>query len=284
MPKKKKFFNLLKPYREIYKDKEFVKYLKEKKKFDKLTKNSRLKQQQIYQEKRLFIIKRFKLAKKLEYYKWNYIATFTYNDKLRTEKSFKKKMEKELKKLERKKWVYIGVWEKSSTTKRLHFHAILYIPENAMVGEICKRKDFNKKSQRVKTIYLNTFFEHKFGRNDFSPLFGNEKKFNIAKDYITKHIENSCNAVISSSELDLQFERMTSGLVINDTLRKYCTNSNRQKETFFTHCKEGFTIGEFALEEKPEEWQNEAIYLSPFAERKRNSLAVKGNTKKTIRT
>ena len=33
----------------------------------------------------------------------------------------------------RKGWKYIGVFERSPEKKRLHFHGIFHIPENAMI-------------------------------------------------------------------------------------------------------------------------------------------------------
>ena len=56
---------------------------------------------------------------------WNYFVTFTYNDELHDEESFKAKLRKCLSNLHtRRGWNYMGVWERSPEEKRLHFHCI----------------------------------------------------------------------------------------------------------------------------------------------------------------
>ena len=70
----------------------------------------------IEKKNRNLIERRKRLARKINLGRWNYFCTFTYDDKLHNEESFKKKLKNCLKKLShRKGWIYIGVWERSST-------------------------------------------------------------------------------------------------------------------------------------------------------------------------
>lgn len=74
------------------------------------------------------IVRKVRLFRKLRLQEWNYFCTFTYDEKLHTEDTFKSKLQNTLKHLvARKGWKYVGVWERS-TKERLHFHGIFYIP------------------------------------------------------------------------------------------------------------------------------------------------------------
>jgi queuine tRNA-ribosyltransferase len=39
-----------------------------------------------------------------------------------------------------------------------------------MKGELAERKDYSTKNHRMQTTLQNTYFEARFGRNDFSPI------------------------------------------------------------------------------------------------------------------
>lgn len=68
---------------------------------------------------------------------WDYFVTFTFDSEKHTEESFRKQLMNCLYHLSnRKGWRYIGVWERGELGKRLHFHALMYIPQGAMVGEL----------------------------------------------------------------------------------------------------------------------------------------------------
>lgn len=83
----------------------------------------------IQRKKTNSIARRVRLMRKLRLQEWNYFCTFTYDDSIHTEESFKKKLQNTLKHLvARKGWKYVGVWERSPTNNRLHFHGIFYIP------------------------------------------------------------------------------------------------------------------------------------------------------------
>lgn len=85
-----------------------------------------------------------RLYRKVYLQEWNYFVTITYDDKLLNEDNFRIKLRNTLKHLvSRKGWKYIGVFERSPN-KRLHFHAIMYIP--SMIGTLVESKDYSTKT------------------------------------------------------------------------------------------------------------------------------------------
>lgn len=115
------------------------------------------------------IERRKRLSRKAYLQKWDYFCTFTYDSTKLTEEEFKIKFKNCLKHLSnRKGWKYIGVWEKSPTNERLHFHGLFYIP--VMIGKLEEIRDYSTKSHKMQTTNQNTFFLKRFGRNDFKKL------------------------------------------------------------------------------------------------------------------
>ncbi len=148
---------------------------------------------------RNFVIRRMRLFKKVRLQEWNYFCTFTYDDKKHTEKSFRKRLMQCLQRFcSRKKWKYIGVWERGKDTSRLHFHAIMYIPE--MVGELVEKKDFDTRHKKMQITFQNTFFGTKFGRADFEAI---KHKFLIDETimYMVKYIEKTGEKLVYSRGL-----------------------------------------------------------------------------------
>lgn len=127
--------------------------------------------------------------------KWNYFCTFTFDDKLHTPATFKKKLKKCLSNLHtRRGWKYMGVFELSPVNKRLHFHCIMYIPKGEMVGEIFKKQDYSLSEHKMQTANVNTFFLNAFGRNDMTEIQTNEMTIN----YILKYIEKTGEKIVYS--------------------------------------------------------------------------------------
>ena len=80
---------------------------------------------------RNLIERRKRFVRKVYLQEWSYFCTFTYDNKKHNEDSFKTKLSNALKHLSnRKGWKYTGVWERSPKNNRLHFHALIYIPNN----------------------------------------------------------------------------------------------------------------------------------------------------------
>ena len=114
-------------------------------------------------------IKRFK--RKANMYRWNYFVTFTYDPQKHTPESFRKKLRKCLSNLHtRRGWKYMGVFEEGFENGTLHFHALLYVPENEMIGRLIEKREYSTKRRKRHTRYGNTFFDESFGKSDFQEL------------------------------------------------------------------------------------------------------------------
>ncbi len=145
-----------------------------------------------------------RLMRKVRLQEWNYFCTFTYDDKKHNEQSFKKSLSVALRHLaSRKGWKYIGVWERSPESKRLHFHCIAYIPENAMIGSIEKCNDYDTKSHKMRLTYQNTHFNKRFGRNDFKSMCKYDMQ-NVIR-YLIKYIRKSEEKLVYSRGLPTYF-------------------------------------------------------------------------------
>lgn len=139
--------------------------------------------------------KRFRRKANLN--RWTHFITIAYADSKELE--FRAKMRRCLSNLHtRRGWRYMGVFERVSETGRLHFHALLYVPENEMIGTITEKQDYCTKAHRMQTTYSNSFFEKRFGRNDFKELNLNEIKHGNAIGYLLKYIEKTSGRITYS--------------------------------------------------------------------------------------
>jgi hypothetical protein len=145
--------------------------------------------------KRNVAVRRTRLARKINLGEWDYFCTFTYDDKKHTEEEFRKKLSDTFKKMRKRYgWEYLGVWERSPDKERLHFHGLFYTPR--MKGELVERKDYSTKNHRMQTTLQNTYFEARFGRNDFSPI--DPQTLGQASAYLMKYIEKSGERIVYS--------------------------------------------------------------------------------------
>ena len=152
-------------------------------------------------KKRNLIDRRKRFARKVYLQEWSYFCTFTYDNKKHTEDTFKTKLSNCLKHLSnRKGWKYAGVWERSKND-RLHFHALVYIPNNDL--EFVEVKDFSTKTHKMQITYQNKFFLDRFGRNDFDPIHPQTLSHSIS--YIMKYLEKSEERIIYSKGLPTYF-------------------------------------------------------------------------------
>ena len=171
-------------------------------KFESKEKAAEYVKAQMERKMRNLIVRRMRLARKINLGQWNYFCTFTYDDKNHTEDSFRKKLSNAFKKLvSRRDWVIIGVWERSPANKRLHFHGLFYIPE--MIGELVEHKDYSTKYHKMQITRQNTYFTERFGRNDFSPL--NKNELDNVKAYLMKYLEKSGERIFYSKNTPTYF-------------------------------------------------------------------------------
>lgn len=142
-------------------------------------------------------LKRFKRKANLNL--WNKFVTITYDDNKMDADTFRKKLRKCLSNLHsRKGWRYMGVFELGEDNGRLHFHALMYIPEDKMIGEIVERKDYSTKQHTMQTTHSNTYFAETFGRNDFEDLSQNEIRYGNTLDYLTKYLHKTNEKIVYS--------------------------------------------------------------------------------------
>lgn len=145
-------------------------------------------------------IKRFKRKAKMN--KWNYFVTFTYDPKKHTAESFRKKLRKCLSNLHtRRGWKYMGVFEEGFENGTLHFHALLYVPENEMIGEIVAKREYSTKRRERHTRYGNTFFDENFGMSDFQELNPIHLKRGGTLRYLVKYLPKTGEKAVYSRGL-----------------------------------------------------------------------------------
>lgn len=148
------------------------------------------------------VYRRIRMVRKARLARFNYFCTFTYSDEKHTEESFKKALQTCLRNLcYRKEWKYMGVWERSPEKQRLHFHGLFYIPENAMVGELFEKTDYDLRNHRMRTTVQNTFFNKKYGRSDFEEILPIENNLERELSYLMKYIEKSGEKIVYSKGL-----------------------------------------------------------------------------------
>lgn len=146
--------------------------------------------------------RRIRCQRRAALHELSYFATFTYDDKKATEKEFEKRLLTALSNLaSRKGWKYMGTWERGGDTDRLHFHAILYIPKDKMIGKLELKRDYDVKKKRMVERMENSFFWDRFGRNKFELIDGTALTIGTAVSYIIKYIEKSGGRIICSKGL-----------------------------------------------------------------------------------
>lgn len=146
--------------------------------------------------------KRLRCIRRAALHDMNYFCTFTYNSKKMNEEEFERKLLNTLSHFaSRKGWKYMGTWERGKDTDRLHFHAIMHIPEGTMSGELVKKKEYDVKKKRMVERIENIFFEKKYGRNTFEFIDGTALTINTAIEYIIKYLEKDGGRIICSKGL-----------------------------------------------------------------------------------
>lgn len=165
--------------------------------------------------------RRKRLYRKVYLQEWNYFCTFTYDSQKLNEKEFGEKLTNCLRHLaSRNKWKYIGVWERSPSNQRLHFHCLLYTP--TMIGTFEIKTDYSTTNHQMQTANQNTYFLEKFGRNDFKPIDQNE--LSQAIRYLTRYMEKTGERIVYSKGLGTYF---VSDIVESDIV---CTIGNEDRK------------------------------------------------------
>ena len=186
------------------------------------------------------------MTRKANLVDFNYFCTFTYDDKLHSEMSFKKKLSKSLQNLStRKNWKYMGVWERAPETKRLHFHGLFSIPQDSMIGELFEHSDYSFSShKRTKTIQ-NSYFNSRFGRSDFEPISSHADLMKEIQ-YICKYLEKTEEKIVYSKG---QYQYFISDIFDEEIV---CTIGQEDKKLLlfdnFNCWDEGVLMGQVSSE------------------------------------
>lgn len=191
--------------------------------------------------------RRVRMTRKARLAGFNYFCTFTYSDKLHTEQSFKKGLQTCFRNLcYRKGWKYMGVWERSPENKRLHFHGLFAIPENAMVGMLFEKTDYSLNTHRMQTTVQNTYFNENFGRSDFEEVLPTENTLENELAYLMKYIEKDGEKIIYSKGL---YQYFLSDITDEDVV---CTIGQEDKKLLlfddFNCWDEGLYMGKVSRE------------------------------------
>lgn len=143
----------------------------------------------------------------------------------------------------------MGVGERGKDTGRLHFHALVHIPDNETVGEFEQITDYNKKTGRQKTIMQNTFFAEKFGRNEFDGICGVSYLYGRAIAYIMKYMEKQNVKAVYSRGLYEFFRTDVQGKDIIGKMETLDETDNRLiLASDFVCWDEGVRVGEVSRE------------------------------------
>ena len=149
---------------------------------------------------RNLICRRIRMIRKANLAGFNYFCTFTYDDKLHTEDSFKKQLQNCFRNLcYRKGWKYMGVWERSPEKKRLHFHGLFAIPENTLPGMLIEVKDYSTTAKKMQKSIQSIYFNERFGRSDFKEL--DPRLLGASIKYLLKYIEKTGEKIVYSKGL-----------------------------------------------------------------------------------
>lgn len=197
-------------------------------------------------KKRNEIVRRTWLARKIHLQEWNWFCTFTFDDGKHTEQSFRTKLSTCLRHFSsRREWRYVGAWERSPEKQRLHFHGIFFIPETAMPGRLEERNDYSFNSHKRRIIMQNTYFNERFGRNDFSSI-DTERDIGSAVAYLMKYIGKSGERLVYSRGLPTYF--------VSDIMEKdvICTIGKEDRKLLLSDDFECWDEGCFVGKVSPE--------------------------------
>lgn len=195
---------------------------------------------------RNLISRRKRMVRKAYLYSdWNYFVTFTYNNELHNEASFRKKLKIFLmNNVNRKGWKYIGVWERGEENDRLHFHGVFDIPEGTLPGELIEVEEYDFKTHKMRKTHPCVAITNKFGRNDFEEIDKNDLP--RALGYLMKYLEKSGEKIVYSRGLP---EYRISDILDDDVI--CCAGKYEDKLILFddfTCIDNGVTIGKCSKE------------------------------------
>ncbi len=186
--------------------------------FEKHDQCAKFTEENIQRKQRNLICRKVRMWRKINQQTFNFFVTFTYDEKLHTEESFRKSLSRCLQHFSsRKEWRYIGVWERSPEKQRLHFHGIFRIPDGTLPGSNEPVTTYDVNETRMRTAYVNSFFAKRFGRNDFKEIVHSSELPQAIK-YMTKYLEKTGEKLVYSRGL---YQYFVTDIMDDDILCPY---------------------------------------------------------------
>ena len=119
----------------------------------------------------------------------------------------------------------MGVFEYGELNGSIHFHALIYIPEGEMIGELVKRREYSTKRGGRRTRYGNTFFDEYFGISDFQEVNPVLIKRGGTSRYLVKYLTKTGEKMVYSRGLpDVIYKELSDNDVVGtyfDFVTKY---------------------------------------------------------------
>lgn len=148
---------------------------------------------------------------------FNYFVTLT-NGRFEDENVFVSKLKNLMRNLKaHKDWYWLGVFELGGENGRLHFHALVRIPDGTFPGKLERKKDFSVKEYKYVYRYESEYFLKRLGRNDFQKISEFEKNNGNVVQYLVKYFFKcskiqvfSNRGIPSGAELKVDPERAVS--------------------------------------------------------------------------
>lgn len=134
---------------------------------------------------------------------WNYFVTYTYDPEIfDSEDKFSDYLKKHIRRLASRNNVkYMGAFEKSPKG-RLHFHAIMSLPDDYVEKlDLQEEMYYDKSSGEVKTAMISQILKKNIGRCDFKFVSPDSDEFIRVLDYICKYISKQESKIIYSRGL-----------------------------------------------------------------------------------
>ena len=92
----------------------------------------------------------------------------------------------------------MGVFECGEVNGSVHFHALIYVPEGEMIGELIEKREYSTKSGERYTRCGNTFFDKYFCISDFQEVNPVLLKRGGTSRYLVKYIMKTGEKVVYS--------------------------------------------------------------------------------------
>ena len=92
----------------------------------------------------------------------------------------------------------MGVFEYGELNGSVHFHALIYVPEREMIGELVKKREYSTKRGERRTRYGNNFFDEHFGISDFREVNPILLKRGGTLRYLVKYITKTGEKAVYS--------------------------------------------------------------------------------------